>query len=338
MLPRKRGWAEGLAGAIREYSAGRQRKKQSDLEEALNDARTMYYTGRSGRSGGKYPNLTEAQFGVLGMSEEEAALMKIEESIALLENWKRTDSPAYKALQNARDRIAAQIPGLKEQDLGAKEPPGGKGTESGWGGRIRNWIWPEPAKDGLEGTMQTYPKPTPSEPAPQQKIRPEVLAPLLKGRDVPPEYRKLGVDRYRPPSGVDVPMRPPSQLSIPEEVDDLIKTGKAGVMGRAQPQTRKQPGLLSRQGMGEAAEGIKALIKGGHKGREGVKYLPPEPTKPEEYEAYNKVRTIWYKMPLSVQLDVWAALEAGVTWDEILGSSDGQKYMKNADTNRTNRE
>jgi len=59
-----------------------------------------------------------------------------------------------------------------------------------------------------------------------------------------------------------------------------------------------------------------------------AKPMPPAPRRVDEHPAYKKVRAVWYKMPKEVQDKIQSALDAGVTWPEILASEDVQKYVR----------
>lgn len=128
--------------------------------------------------------------------------------------------------------------------------------------------------------------------------------------------------------GPQLPRRTPSNLSVGEEVDDLIRTGKAGVMGRMDARARR-PQAKTRKGpmVGKRLETTKYAA--GQKPSPNTPLeRPPAPKDASEAKDYAKVMNVWFYMATNVQYSVYEALEAGLTWKEIATADDIKNYLK----------
>jgi hypothetical protein len=64
---------------------------------------------------------------------------------------------------------------------------------------------------------------------------------------------------------------------------------------------------------------------------DGKSYLkmPPPPKDPQERTEYDKVMTIWFKLPTSVQWDIWNYTQSGqLTFAEVVQSDEVKRYAK----------
>ena len=173
-------------------------------------------------------------------------------------------------------------------------------------------------------------------PAPQQRnpIYPEPkgsdLQEVLTGEDVPPEYKKLGVTKYRAPGEVDIPPASPvPPTSINEEVDELIKTGRAGVIGRgrnygvgkppselaARRQPMSRPPLSPEMNnwlMSQPIQARRKLWDSYAKGTPETELKkgqgPPPPDNTGELEVYREFQAKWPKLPDNLRKEILTAL------------------------------